>query len=191
MLDYVNQYFPDILPESVLKHHGYESRPEGKIGESALFQDRDYSAEPEDYDDLFDDLFTDDGDLSFGTLAFEFPSLFIAKRKSTLMGAFLAERRGLWCRKRGYVPACCGVFEVKRFCNALAKNSPPDCFLNARLRIPFSLYCKKKKHPDGCFFGGEKGIRTPGTALTVHMISNHAPSASSDISPLTADYYNK
>ena len=44
----------------------YESRPEGKIGERALFQDRDYSVEPEDYDDLFDDLFTDDGDLSFG-----------------------------------------------------------------------------------------------------------------------------
>ena len=66
LLDYVNQYFPDILPESVLKHYGYESRPEGKIGESALFQDRDYSVEPEDYDDLFDDLFTDDGDLSFG-----------------------------------------------------------------------------------------------------------------------------
>ena len=40
-------------------------------------------------------------------------------------------------------------------------------------------------------FGGEKGIRTPGTVITVHMISNHAPSASSDISPNTADYYNK
>lgn len=32
--------------------------------------------------------------------------------------------------------------------------------------------------------GGETGIRTPGTVITVHMISNHAPSASSDISPL-------
>ena len=30
------------------------------------YQDRDYSVEPEDYDDLFDDLFTDDGDLLFG-----------------------------------------------------------------------------------------------------------------------------
>lgn len=66
LLDYVNRYFPDILPESVLKHYGYDSRPEGKIGESALYQDRDYSVEPEDYGDLFDDLFTDDGDLSFG-----------------------------------------------------------------------------------------------------------------------------
>ena len=41
------------------------------------------------------------------------------------------------------------------------------------------------------YFGGEKGIRTPGTVITVHMISNHAPSASSDISPITADYYIK
>ena len=37
LLDYVNNYFPDILPESVLKHYGYSSRPEGNIGESALF----------------------------------------------------------------------------------------------------------------------------------------------------------
>lgn len=36
LLDYVNNYFPDILPESVLKHYGYNSRPEGNIGESAL-----------------------------------------------------------------------------------------------------------------------------------------------------------
>ena len=35
----------------------------------------------------------------------------------------------------------------------------------------------------GAFFGGEKGIRTPGTVLAVHTISNRAPSASSDISP--------
>lgn len=40
LLDYVNKYFPDILPEEVLKHYGHTSRPEGKIGESALFQDR-------------------------------------------------------------------------------------------------------------------------------------------------------
>ena len=37
LLDYVNNNFPDILPESVLKHYGYSSRPEGNIGESALF----------------------------------------------------------------------------------------------------------------------------------------------------------
>lgn len=44
LLDYVNNYFPDILPESVLKHYGYNSRPEGNIGESALFsRDVEYS----------------------------------------------------------------------------------------------------------------------------------------------------
>ena len=32
-------------------------------------------------------------------------------------------------------------------------------------------------------FGGEMGIRTPDTVVTVYMISNHAPSASSDTSP--------
>lgn len=40
LLDYVNKYFPDILPESVLKHYGHTERPEGKLGESALFSDR-------------------------------------------------------------------------------------------------------------------------------------------------------
>ena len=40
LLDYVNKYFPYILPESVLRHFGYERRPEGKIGESALYSDR-------------------------------------------------------------------------------------------------------------------------------------------------------
>lgn len=44
LLDYVNNNFPDILPESVLKHYGYSSRPEGNIGESALFsRDVDYA----------------------------------------------------------------------------------------------------------------------------------------------------
>ena len=37
LLDYVNKYFPDILPEDVLKHYGHTSRPEGILGESALF----------------------------------------------------------------------------------------------------------------------------------------------------------
>ena len=40
LLDYVNKYFPDILPESVLKHYGHTERPEGKLGESAIFSDR-------------------------------------------------------------------------------------------------------------------------------------------------------
>ena len=37
LLDCVNNYFPDILPESVLKHYGYSSRPEENIGKNALF----------------------------------------------------------------------------------------------------------------------------------------------------------
>ena len=37
LLDYVNKYYPDILPEDVLRHYGHESRPDGKLGESALF----------------------------------------------------------------------------------------------------------------------------------------------------------
>ena len=38
LLDYVNQYFPDILPEEVLKHYGHDSRPKGKLGEDALYK---------------------------------------------------------------------------------------------------------------------------------------------------------
>ncbi len=41
LLDYVNKYFPDILPESVLRHYGYDARPEGELGESALYSDRE------------------------------------------------------------------------------------------------------------------------------------------------------
>lgn len=44
LLDYVNDYFPDILPEEVLKHYGHESRPEGKLGENVLYSDRDPEA---------------------------------------------------------------------------------------------------------------------------------------------------
>ena len=31
LLDYVNKYYPDILSEDVLKHYGYNSRPDGNI----------------------------------------------------------------------------------------------------------------------------------------------------------------
>lgn len=41
LLDYVNRYFPDVLPESVLRHYNHDRRPEGKLGESALYQLRD------------------------------------------------------------------------------------------------------------------------------------------------------
>lgn len=40
LLDYVNKYYPDILPEDVLKHYNYDSRPDGKLGESVLYQSR-------------------------------------------------------------------------------------------------------------------------------------------------------
>ena len=38
LLDYVNQYFPDILPVDVYQHYGHESRPSGELGESALYK---------------------------------------------------------------------------------------------------------------------------------------------------------
>ena len=38
LLDLVNQYFPDILPEEVLKHYGYDARPEGDLGENMLYK---------------------------------------------------------------------------------------------------------------------------------------------------------
>jgi hypothetical protein len=40
LLDFVNIYFPDILPESVLRHFGHTERPAGALGKSALYQDR-------------------------------------------------------------------------------------------------------------------------------------------------------
>lgn len=41
LLNYVNRYFPDVLPESVLWHYNHDRRPEGKLGENALYQRRD------------------------------------------------------------------------------------------------------------------------------------------------------
>ena len=38
VLDYVNEYFPDILPEDVLKYYGYDSRPDGDLGADALYK---------------------------------------------------------------------------------------------------------------------------------------------------------
>ena len=46
LLDYVNNYYPDILSKDVLKHYGYKSRPKGKLGESAL-----YSKEVDEFDE--------------------------------------------------------------------------------------------------------------------------------------------
>ena len=33
----VNQYFPDILPESVLRRFGWDSRPKGNLGKTAPY----------------------------------------------------------------------------------------------------------------------------------------------------------
>ena len=40
LLDYVNKYFPDVLPESALKHYGHNSRPSSKLGESILYSEK-------------------------------------------------------------------------------------------------------------------------------------------------------
>lgn len=45
LLDYVNQYFPDVLPEDVLKHYGHTSRPAGELGDRVLYSDRDPAAD--------------------------------------------------------------------------------------------------------------------------------------------------
>ena len=50
MLDYVNRYYPDILPEDVLRHYGYTARPDGVIGENAL-----YSLKEEGDSSIFED----------------------------------------------------------------------------------------------------------------------------------------
>ena len=43
-LDYVNQYFPSVLPEDVLKHYNHTERPDGDLAEDILYQDRDPDA---------------------------------------------------------------------------------------------------------------------------------------------------
>ena len=40
LLEYVNKYFPDILPEDILRHFGHDGRPEGTLGGSVLYQQR-------------------------------------------------------------------------------------------------------------------------------------------------------
>lgn len=37
LLDLARDNFPDVLPESVLRHFGFDRRPDGKLGESALY----------------------------------------------------------------------------------------------------------------------------------------------------------
>lgn len=54
LLDYVNNHFPDILPEDVLKHYGHAERPEGSLGKDVLFSYRSTQFENEGADDTSD-----------------------------------------------------------------------------------------------------------------------------------------
>ncbi len=70
LLDFVNKYYPDILPEDVLKHYNYTSRPDGELGNSVLYQEREQSYTDEELlansvDDFGDLPFDDYGDLDF------------------------------------------------------------------------------------------------------------------------------
>ncbi len=47
LLDYVNKYFPDILPEDVLKHYGHTERPDGSLSKDILFSRRSTQADGE------------------------------------------------------------------------------------------------------------------------------------------------
>ena len=41
LLDVVKDHFPQILPEDVLRYYGYDRRPDGTLGESVLYSDRE------------------------------------------------------------------------------------------------------------------------------------------------------
>ena len=40
LLDYVNEFFPEVLPEDILRQYGHETRPADKLGESMMYQER-------------------------------------------------------------------------------------------------------------------------------------------------------
>ena len=52
LLDLARDNFPDVLPESVLRHYGFDRRPDGVLGEDVLFslKDSDYMAAVESGD---------------------------------------------------------------------------------------------------------------------------------------------
>lgn len=96
----------------------------------------------------------------------------------------------------GYGKVSCAFISFTERFSASDKRNYRTVFAVKILSVPSSLFQPSKMEPIvirlWAPFGGEMGIRTPGTAVAVHMISNHAPSASSDISPydfLTLDYY--
>jgi hypothetical protein len=41
LLDYVNEYFPEVLPQNVLEHYGRAQRPETELGRGMKYQERD------------------------------------------------------------------------------------------------------------------------------------------------------
>lgn len=47
LLDFARDHFPDVLPESVLRHYGFAERPGGRLGESALFSREADLTDPE------------------------------------------------------------------------------------------------------------------------------------------------
>ena len=47
LIDVVKENYPDILPESVLRHYGYDARPEGDLSSDVLYQQRDNSFQTE------------------------------------------------------------------------------------------------------------------------------------------------
>lgn len=56
VLDLVKKYFPEILPEGVLRHYGYSERPEGTLGESMLYSSRNVQqTESEQFKNWFGD----------------------------------------------------------------------------------------------------------------------------------------
>lgn len=46
LLDYVNEYFPDVLPQNVLEHYGRAQRPETELGRGMKYQERDVTITP-------------------------------------------------------------------------------------------------------------------------------------------------
>ena len=66
----------------------------------------------------------------------------------------------------------------RRYNKKKKRHSQNDYTIYSEIKNPYLA------PPKGAFiFGGEQGIRTLETALTVYTISNRAPSASSDNSP--------
>lgn len=85
LLDYVNKYYPDILPSDVLNHYGRDSRPNSELSDSVKYQDRGGGITDSDvveqavnnsFDfELDDDLFEDgEQEIDFEAMIEEDPS---------------------------------------------------------------------------------------------------------------------